>query len=320
MKIIFLLILFLLPFTAAEAASPIDPLKKLTLSVKAEPVRLDAIPIGATRVRLLPLVLRAGCEGDIKLEYLRIKRIGPGRSSDIQGIYLLKSDRRITRTGTISSSGQTVLLGLKGMVVPRCKSVRLDTTIDIRRGTAAGSRFALSVENATDIKSNAEVVTGDFPIRTMNVPTKVVPDTVGAALITFQPVGKVQVIRDETLAKFTIEANGSTHQIIQGILLTNKGSARNDELRNLYLTQRSGRALTPVVKMLSDDQVLLTFSQPYFIRQGQTVGFELHGRAYRSVKTVDFTLEEPSDLHAVPSRRAGRTIGGRMRILRYGTE
>jgi len=320
MKAALFLFFCLFPLSASAAARDMNELKKLTLFVETLPVRLDVIPIAATHVRLLPLVFHAGCEGDVTLEYLRIKRIGPGDSADIQGVYLLKNETRVSRSGTIASSGQTVLLGLKNVVVPACKSLRLDTAIDIKRGTAAGSRFALTIESVTDIKSTAEVTMGSFPLRTMEPPSKVVPAAVGQAIMTFLPVGKVQAVRDETLSRFTIEASGSTHQLLYSITLTNKGSARNEELRNLYLTQSGGRSLTPVVKTLTDDAVSLTFTQPYFLRQGQRVKFELRGTAYRTVKTIDFTLEESSDLYALPNRRSGRTIGDRARMLRYGTE
>lgn len=308
----------LLPLSVS-AMEDVSQLKKLTLRVESLPVHLDAIPIAATHVRLLPLVFHAGCEGDVQIEYIRIKRFGPGDSADIQGIYILSDARRVTRTGTISSSGQTVLLGLKDVVVPKCKSLRLDTAIDIKRGTAAGSRFALSIESATDIKSTAEVTTGDFPLRTKE-PLKVVPDEVGSVVVTFVPIGKIQAVRDETLARFTIEASGGTHQLLQGITLTNKGTARNEEIRNLYLTQRGGKTLSPIVKTLTDDTVTLTYSQPYFLRQGQRVTFELRGTAYRTAKSINFVLEEASDLLALPNRRSGRTLGDRTRMLRYGTE
>ncbi len=299
----------LLPLSAsAELPAGSAHLKQTSLSVEVLPVELDVIPIGATRVKLLPLVFRAGCDGDVEIRYIRIKRIGMGDSADIEGAYLLNGDRRLTRSGRFSGSGQTVLLRLQNFIVPACKTVQLDVGVDIKRGAKIGSLFALSVEDASSLVTSANTLRADFPLRTAPPAPSVTPRAEGEIVITFLPVReKVSAIRDETFAKFSLRAIGGAHQVFYGITLTNKGSAGNEDLQNLYLTRRGGRAITPIVKTMEGDSVTFKLSQPYFIRQNQTISFELHGQAYAASKTVNFVLEEPADLISQPTRRAGQT-------------
>jgi len=314
---VFLLLSPIFVSAAELAVTPAD-LAVTELTVEPLPISFDGIPAGATHVKLLPLILHASCEGDVELRYLKLTRRGMGDSTYVTGVYVLDGDTRVTRSGRFSSSGQTVLLGFKNYIVPACKTARLAVAVDLARGTAIGSQFAIAIESAADIVSTADKLSAPFPLRSTSAQS-VTPAPVGQLIVEFRPIGRVRTVRDDVLAKFSVEARDS-HHLISGITLTNDGSARESDLRNLYLTQMNGRALTSVVTSLTDDAVTLKFMQQYFVRSGQKVSFELHGQAFTSVKTINFTLEEASDLVAVPTRRAGRTLGNeaRNRSMRGG--
>lgn len=320
-KAVLVLSLFLVPF-AAQASKyswETEGLRERVLTIQALPVRLDGIPQGASRVSLLPLNFTASCDGDISVSYLRIRRISMGDASDLKGAYVLNGDRRLTRVAHFisSGSGDTVTLRLKDFTVPACKTLRLDIAVDFIRGATPGGRFALSIEKPEDIVTTADKVIAAYPLRPAASAPSVTPEPAGEVLVTFLPVGDVGAVRDETLAKFTVQALGNSHQLLESITLTNRGTARDQDLRNLYLTRHGGRALTSMKKSLSDDSVNLRFTQQFFLKKGQTVSFELRGQAYTSSKTINFGLEEESDLVALPTRRSGRTIGNEARTSRY---
>lgn len=320
-KAVLVLSLLLVPF-AAQASKyswETEGLRERVLTIQALPVRLDGIPQGATRVPLLPLNLTASCGGDIAVSYVRVRRTSMGDVADLKGAYIVNGDRRLTRMAQFSSSGtgQTVTLRLKDFTVPACKTIKLDVAVDFIRGAAPGGRFAFSIEKPEDIVTTADEVVATYPIRVAASAPSVTPEPAGEVLVTFFPVGDVGAVRDETLAKFTVQALGNSHQLLESITLTNRGTARDQDLRNLYLTRHGGRALTGMKKSLDGDAVTFRFTTQFFLKKGQTVSFELRGQAYTSSKTINFGLEEESDLVALPTRRSGRTIGNEARTSRY---
>jgi hypothetical protein len=296
--------------------STTDHLRQTTLTVHALPAQLDAIPRGVTRFTLLPLALSASCMGDVRVHSLRVHRYGPGDSADIKGVYALVSGRRLNRSTSFSSDDQTAVLRLRGLRIPACRTVRLNVAVDMERHATVGGRFALEVLDVGDIRTNADSVEGRFPLRTHEELPSVTPEPAGVIEVDFVSVGNIRTVRDELLAKFGITGAGNTHHLLYSITLTNTGTAKDDDLRNLYLTRYGGRALSPVVKVMDGKQVTFHFMRPYFIRKGQRVVFQVRGQAYTSSKTIAFTLEEPADLNENPTRRSGRRYDTQTRRLR----
>ena len=320
-KAVLVLSLLFVPFAAqaSKISSQTDYLREKILTIQALPVNLDGIPQGATRVPLLPLSLNASCDSDISVSYIRVRRTSMGDVTDLKGAYMMNGDRRLTRVAQFSStgSGQTVTLRLKDFTIPACKTLRLDVAVDFIRGATPGGRFAFSIESPADIVSTADKVIALYPIRPAARAPEVVPEAAGDVVVTFLPIGDVGAIRNETFAKFMVQARGNSHQLLESITLTNGGSARDTDLRNLYITRHGGRAITGIKKSLDDDSVTFRFTQTFFLKKGQTVSFELRGQAYTSSRTINFGLEEESDLVALPTRRSGRTIGEDARTSRY---
>lgn len=126
--------------------------------------------------------------------------------------------------------------------------------------------------------------------------------------MTFLPINRISAVRDEIFAKIQLKADNESHHIVHSITLTNEGTAKNDDLRYLYITHRR-RALTPLVKAMNGDEVTFKFSRPYFLRRGARVLLQVRGNAYTTQKTINFGLREPSDLYAESSRRGLRQKG-----------
>jgi len=216
----------------------------------------------------------------------------------------MNADRRITRSATFSSGDRTVLLRLQNVVIPACKTIRLDVAADFVRSAMVGGRHFFSVQSEGDIRSSADSIKARFPLLALTKAKSVTPDPVGEIEVHFMPIGGIHAVRDELLAKFSLKATGTHHQV-SSITLTNQGTAQ--DLRNLYLTTHRGRALTPVVQRLQNDKVTLRFKgRPFFLQRGKSQLFQLRGQAYTYSRTVDFVLEEPADLEAVPTRRRVR--------------
>jgi len=277
-----------------------------SLTVRTSPIEVDGIPRGATRVVLLPLHLQASCGADVRVWRMRLKLTGLGNAQDVKRIYLLKGFRRLHRPVKINSNDREVMVRLRNLVVPACQTVRVNVAVDFSREAAVGGQFYFELRSKDDIFSTASETIGNFPIRTVPRRSSITPQPVGQVTIKFLPISSIRPIRNELLAKFRIKADIEANQILRAITLTNKGTAKNDDLRNLYITRLNGRALTPVIPKMDGDSVTLRFANPYFIKRGQRLLFQLRGNAYTRNKTVSFTLEDPSDLLSDSSRRGTR--------------
>lgn len=274
-----------------------------SLQIQALPLERGPIPRGAQRVSLMALALKAGCEGDARVDSLHVHLLGLGDTNLIDGVYLLRGYERLTRAARVSSADQTVLLRPRSLVIGACETQRLEIAADFSADVPVGSEFHVEVQSAGDMEVRGARVEGRFPLRSDEGGT-ITPLPSGTLTVAFLPLsGTIQPVTEETLAKFQVEADGQAHQLLQSVTLTNEGTAKGDEVRNLFLTRNQGKALTNTAPQLQGNEVTLTFLQPFFVRKGQSVVFELRGRAFRRVKTIRFLLKEPSDLHALSTRR-----------------
>ena len=304
LRALFTLALLFLPTLKAEAA-----LGNTVLSVRTLPISISGVPRGATRVRILPVILTASCHADVSVHAITIRNAGLGNRRDITRVYLLQKQQRIGRAKRFGASDQRVTFRLPHFTVPACSSTQLDVAIDISRAATVGARYALSIDNPWDIEAGAERLIGEFPVQTRGARASVTPDPAGELVIEFRPLaGKIHAVKNEALSRFYLEAKGK-HHLLYAITLTNRGTAKDDDLRNLYITRNNGRALTQVEKFMDKDQVTLRFSRPYFLRKGNRALFQLRGNAYTRKKSIDFHLEEPVDILATSSRRGGGRLG-----------
>ena len=313
MRTLLFLLLVSLP-TATFAYEEIlqDLREPSVLKVKALPINIDGIPRGASRVKMLSLSMRASCEQDAKVKNIRVQLIGPGDKGDIRRIYLMKGNRRLTR-GRKFSSDRYAELRTRRLTIPACKTEQVDVVVDFERTATVGGKFILGIENEGDITTNVDITEAEYPIRSFIKTPTTTPYPVGEISIQFLPIaGTISAVRDELLGRFYLSTDNKSHHMIRSVTLTNKGSASDDDLRNMYMTRNRGRAVTQVVNKLDGDQMTFKFSRPFFLKAGQKVLFQVRGSAYTSSKTINFTLEEPSDLVSYPARRAGRNTGERL--------
>jgi len=295
----------------AAAPSILDRLRETTLSVQMKPLDLGAIPQGAQRVSFLSLEFTASCDGDVRIREIHAHHFGLGKSSDIKGVYLLKDMERITKSAPLSASGQTVNLRTKGLRIAACEKIQLSIAADFSADADIGSEHRFDILSADDIVTDADKLTAPkFPLRNLRrTSTSVTPLPAGKITVTFLPLsGSVSPGADRTLAKFQLAADNQSHHLLYSLMLTNDGSAKDGDLRSLYLTRKSGKALTQVALSLDGKEVLLSFSRPYLLKRGEKIAFELRGRTFTTRETIKFILKEPSDLNALPLR-GGRRLG-----------
>jgi hypothetical protein len=286
-----------------------------TLSVRISPFSIGSIPRGAQRVRFLSLHFIASCDAAISIREIRAHHYGFGDVSDLKGAYLLKGVERLTRSQKIASADQTVTLRPKNLSIPQCGHLTLDIAGDFEANATVGSQHRFEVKTPEDLVTDADALTGNFPLQNV-LRTRVSPLPAGQITITFLPVtGSLSALSEHTLSKMQISADNESDHLLYGVTLTNEGSAKDADIRLIYLRTKQGRGpLTNIRSKMDGKEVLLRFTSPYLLERGKPILFELRGRPYTRTKTMRFTLKEESDLDAVPLERGRRRErGGQVR-------
>lgn len=281
--------------------------RETSLSVRVKPLEIGAIPRGAQRVRFLSLHFIASCESAVAIHEIRAHHFGLGDTSDFTGVYLLRGVERLTRSASISSDDHVVTLRPKGLMLQACGQMQLDIAADFQRDAAIGSEHQFEVLSEADIVTTAGKLTGKFPLRNLER-ANVSPLPEGGMSVTFLPLsGSTSAIAERSLAKIQVTSDNVSAHLISSITLTNEGTAKDREIRSLFITtKQDGTALTNTVFGLDGKEVTLRFTPPYLLPAGDSITFHLRGRRYTRRKTVDFILKEPSDLVTESTRQGVR--------------
>ncbi len=288
-------------FFAREPKGPTN-----SLSVRAIPVESESVLPGAQHVPMLQIRFMAPCTERVRIESIEVQLIGLGEATDIEGVYIEANEVRLSRRMPISSGVAT--LRPRNLIVQACSSRTITIAADFNAAATVGGEFALRIVAPEDIRTNGMPVTGSFPMSTNGTLTlEVSPLSSGSVTANFLPPPSYIPLNNNSLAKFTLEAvDGAPYQCVQSITLTNDGTARDDEMRDLYIARSNGEPLTQIEGALEDDQVTLEFLEPYCLEEQKSQLFELWGKAFTRKETNEFELEEPSDIYAVPLWRLPR--------------
>lgn len=268
------------------------------LTVEAEAAAAARVPRGAQRVEMLRLRLEADCSGTVTVNSIRLQRRGLGFNEDIESVYAVHRGQRISRARTIGNRDGTVDLNVRGFMLPACEEEDVLILADFRpNASVAGEhRFELldMETNGSSVRIDHRV--GDFTRSTVGASR-------GRVSVDYLSINqRVRFGSRQIVQRFTIEADNESDQQINSVMFTNLGSATDDDLQNLYVDFRN-RAATVVAPSMTGDTVRLTFDPPFVIPSGSTLKFQLRAdvRASRS-RTIQFVIEEESDLEAVPLR------------------
>lgn len=274
------------------------------LNLTQTSVATGSVPKGAQRVALLRIDVSASCAGAGSVRELTLLHEGLGDASAIDRVYVTDGQKRLTRARAIDGSDGTVRLRfIPALTVAACTSRSLTVAADFSGDASASGEHRLSIELQTDVISDDALVT--VTANDGAAPAVVRPKNVGTVTATVEGTNKpLRYGADRTLARIRVEADGEADQEIRSMMLTNRGKATDDDLRNLRIQSRKGAVLTNVAASMDGDAVRLTFDPPFRLGRNDAASLELKGdvRAGKR-RTVRFVLEEPSDTEAFPAAR-----------------
>lgn len=269
-----------------------------SLTVTTSPVDGGTVPPGAQRVPMLKLTLEASCEADVSVDAVHVQRKGLGNSADIDFVYLMEGSLRISAPLQIGSKHGNVSLAVRNFTVPACATREIVLYADFSDHAAATAehRFELTGERV-------ESFNADVAIRSANPASSVMTTGKAVGRISaeyVQPSQSASYGVRQAVARFSLSADDKADHAISAITLRNDGSARGNDLQNLFLELHADR-LTQIVHAMQDSTVRLTFDPPLLLKKNQKIVLTLRAdiRTGRS-RTIRFLIEQPSDIEAAP--------------------
>lgn len=263
-------------------------------------VSAASIPQGAQRVALLQFGLEAGCDSDALVSSITIKHSGLGATSDILRVYLGKNGQRISPTVSFSNKESTAILRPQSLTIPSCSSGTFQVLADFSPDAAAGGQHRLTIKNIATSKGSIHLAN-----TSKSISAETIAGEAEGITATFRALhASVRYGNSRTVARMQLESDAQFDQRITSITLTNKGSAHDGDLVNIRLYD-GDKLLAPAVKQMNDDTITFNPDPTFILTSNQslllTVKADVRGRAKR---TIDLTVDEPSDIEAVRQQRS----------------
>jgi hypothetical protein len=282
------------------------PLSSGTLEVSLSPNSPlgDTIPRGATGIAMLSADFTASCDDDILVDGLTVIHEGQGTQADITNAWMSVNGARVSRTRIFDSEDQTAELRFsRPLLVEACETVTVDFMADYLSTAATNGRHNYVLELASDVTSNAQSVTGSFPVR--GEVFEVAAVTSGTITATYRSVTPANVDvndKDALVGKFELSANSTEDQTVYSLTLENTGTAGDGDFVDIFIRRTDGTALTGEVAQTVADYVTLTFDPPFTILEGDKVTLEVMADIVAgAADTIKLSFEETNDIFAVGS-------------------
>jgi len=277
---------------------------ELEASLSSKNPRGDTIPRGAVGVVLLSADFTASCKDKVQVENLTVLHEGFGESADIDGVYAAVNGARVSRKRTIDAQDQTADLRFSSpLVIDPCETVTVDLVADFSSTATVSGEHNFVVELPSDVTSNANSVTGNFPLRGESF--KIAAVTSGIITVTYRSVNPSTVqVGDKgvVIGKFELDADSTEDQTLYSMTFEQNSSASDGDYINLAVRRTDGTVLTNTVAQTVGDFVTMVFDPPFTILEGDKITLEMIADIVNGAdKAIQMHFEESSDLFAVGS-------------------
>lgn len=284
------------------SGSPTTPVSgSLTVSLASDTSPSMVLPKNAQNVMFTKVNLMAGSSG-ATVSSMRFRRVGVGSTSDFSNVYLYKADgTRLTSGRTISSTDNSVTFSGLNLTLGAGATQAVYLSADLSSPSSTGGQHLFELADMSSVTlSGTGSVAGNFPIRgnAMTV------GTASVATVTVQdgsePADPRTGTQDAELANFRLALSDTNADVeVRRVTLYQTGTISNSDLGNLRLFQGADQVAT-ASSIGSDGKIVLNFTTPFVIPNGQTRTFNLRGSvAGRSDRTIRIYTEYTSDVYAV---------------------
>lgn len=257
-----------------------------------------AFALGAQRVPMLSLTLTADCTSDVSVQSIRVRDTGKGDANDVLRVYVSDGEKRISRTATLRSSDHTAVIRFPKLTIRSCTTKNLTVRADISSNAVPNGEHRFSVEqDAIDAGTAIVTVSEETTVISTRYVTPASAANIAVTLLD-PPAGSIRFGTHRPLLRLRVGVSGRHDATLAAVTLTNDGSARDGDLKNLVL-ESSQEEVTDTATSLTGNTVRLTFDPPLDMESGQERLFTLYGDIAASRrKTIKLMIDEPSDLEA----------------------
>lgn len=285
-------------YAMGGGTTPPPPSGSVSVSLASDTPAGMTLPLNSASVPLAKYNLVAGSAG-ATITSIKARRIGVGATTDFSNVYLYDgSGARLTTGRTINSTSNVVEFNSLNLVIPAGSTLPVLIYGDLSSPASTGGQHAFELTDAASVMvSGSGTVSGSFPVRG-NVFTV---GTASAGRLDVQkgtaPSNPYIGATEATISNFKLTANTNDIEV-RRVTLFQGGSISNSDLSDLKLYQ--GNTLIASTPSLAGDKIVLNFTPPYVITNGQTKTFTLKARiAGRSSRTIQTYVEYSTDVYAV---------------------
>lgn len=276
-----------------------SPEKSMEIRV-TPPNTLESVPQGAQRVPVLTVRISADCDSSVVVSSLSLRHGGLGLPDDILRVYAMQGLKRISR-GHAFRDNASLTLAVQPVVIPACGETDISIQADFSASASAGGEHSIELLNV-GLSDGSVAAPKSVPENAASVVTPSGRQTNITAA--FRPVaGGISFGNDRIVARLLIENGINAAQQLHSIVFTNKGSASNVDLQNVYLETSSGERVSAKVKNMDGKTVTVMLDPPFYLERGRQYLLRLRADVRGSRrKTLRWTIEEPSDIFATQAR------------------
>lgn len=268
-----------------------------TLTVTQTSISPSSVPLGATRVAIDRLDLRASCDAPVTVRSITVHHKGLGALTDITKVYAMEKNIRLSRGFVLQKPAATAILRIPRFTLKPCETRTVFIAMDLSATAVSGGEHVVSVLSATDIATDATV-----SLQSKDTPSVLVtPHNLGTVSYTEIPLSSKNVLfgKGRTLLRFSLKADGAQNQLIDAITFTNDGKATDNDLRNLAVFTSNGEQVSATTDAMDGSLARITFSTPLLLSKNATRVFQLRGDVTASRRrTIELTVEETSDIES----------------------
>ena len=282
------------------------PLSSGTLEVSLNPNTPlgDTIPKGAIGIALLSADFTASCTDDILIDGLTLIHEGQGTQADITSAWMSVNGARVSRTRVFDSEDQTADVRFsRPLLLEACETVTVDFMADFLSTASTNGRHNYVLELASDVMSNAQNVSGTFPIRGETFEVAAVSS--GIITTTYRSVTPSQIDvndKDAVIGKWEFSIDSVEDQTFYSVTLENAGTASDGDFADIYVRRTDGTPLTDTVSQTVADYVTLTFDPPFTVLEGDKITLETVADIVDgAADTIKIQFEESNDIFGVGS-------------------
>ncbi len=280
----------------------------LKVSLAGNTAEADVVPGGAQNVEYLSVVLQA-VGGDVDVDSLTFHRGGVGDNDDFNKVYLYHNGVRLENGRTLNNDDEVTFNVNLRINSGDSETLVVKADMDTLAANATnGDQNRFELVSKDSIEASGADVSGSFPIRG----NLLVVGSQDTGTVTVDAGGTDANVKigqnDVKVGEFDLTAS-TTDINVTSITLQQKGSINMSALSNIVL-KRAGVTIA-TGEVVGDDRVQFTFDASSKILDGDQATY----RVYADVgvtdlnDTIQFVLDESSDLNAWSSDNSGFEVG-----------